>query len=204
MWHSRDNERTTKVILYVIALLLVIAILILGTLLLNSINEVKQLNNFDLPAVETDEQTQEELYTQLKEYEGRWTGSWTNTTFNTRGDITVDITVQPEGIIVAEYDLEGFVFGWLNPNKRIAYGVYTRDGVFFNVEADYIFGTVRVHAKPDNTIAISGLRIPLRRVNAVTATGTFDTQEAKIDYNVNFFSGNGGSQGVVELYKQAQ
>jgi len=142
------------------------------------------------------------LYNELLEYEAEWEGTWTNTTFNTSGDITMNVDVKPNGIITAEYDLEGFVFGWLNPNKRIAQGVYNKDGVFFIIESDYVFGDVKVQAKPDKTIAISGLKIPLRRVNAVTATGEFDEQHATIDYNVNFTGSAGGSTGKVELNKK--
>ncbi len=185
-------------LLYVAAAIIVLSIVAGVTIMLNSINEAEEEN---IPHTPAPEEMQQSLYEALLPYEGRWVGGWTNETFDTSGTMTVDVDVHEDGYVDVTYDLEGYVFGWINPEPRTTRGVYNEEGAFFTVSNDYVFGDVNVHLTPDYTIAISGARIPLTRVDLVEGTGTFSETEASIDYSVRFLR-RGGSTGVVTLTKE--
>ncbi len=185
-------------ILYAISAIIVFGILIGVTIMLNSIDEAQEVV-VQTPVEEPQEQAT--LYEELQPYEGRWIGGWTNETFKTSGDIVVDVVIREDGYVDVTYDLQGYVFGWINPEPRTTRGVYNVEGVFFTVSNDYVFGDVNVHLTPEQLIVISGARIPLTRVDLVEATGTFDETQASLEYTVRFLR-TGGSRGAVTLIKE--
>jgi hypothetical protein len=108
--------------------------------------------------------------------------------------------VHEDGTVPVNVAFEGPVFGWVTPYPRNYTGYFVEGGVEFHIQDDGVFGDVDVYLTHEGTITISGLQIPLQRVDGVVGAGEFDTESAHIDYQVNFLT-RGGSQGTVDLIK---
>ena len=206
MEHNKHKDsKKTLIVLYSAAAVLVVAIILAGTYLLNSIDEFT--NVVDAPDTQTETafselspEEQEELYSLYNEFSGRWEGTWSNETFSNSGEVVVEVEVNDDGTVRAVGDLDGYVFGISDPEPRELLGTYSTAGVTFALNSDSFFGDVQVILNRDQTITVQGVQIPFSRVFMVTGEGLFDKEKASIGYTVNWI-GDTATTGTVQLEK---
>ncbi|MCC6639289.1 hypothetical protein IT409_01885 [Candidatus Falkowbacteria bacterium] len=192
-----EQQKKNKYILIGLLILLLGGVIGLGVYLYTSYEKIT--SEVVLPTTQ-DADELKKAYDELLAYEGVWEGEWSNNIFNNKGTVKVTVDVVEGGVVNALVDLNGRVFGWIDPEAKTYSGTYTKDGVFFAINTDSAYGTVHVNLRPDHTIVIHGAQIPLKRVELVTGSGTFDTTKAEMTYNVDWI-GNFGTNGVVTLTK---
>jgi hypothetical protein len=136
---------------------------------------------------------------------GGYSGTWTNSTFGSTGSADMTITLDEEaGVVTAELDLGGNVFGEADPGPEtfeIALDVNNLGNPFTVTSAT--FGEVTSQLADDGTITIDAPDVPGDRIATFSATAQFTATGWDGTYTVAFEeSGGGGSaDGTFSLAK---
>ena len=144
--------------------------------------------------------TEDNTYDQVQLYLGEWSGEWHNTTFGSTGAARASTTAEPDGSATFTVDLDGFVFGALDPNPMTYIGTYTADGVTFEAPGDPLFGDLTIIVTRDGEITIQGELVPIEGIASLFASGTITADEVSLSYTVAF-AGGGEAVGEMVLAK---
>lgn len=118
---------------------------------------------------------------------GSWTGSWNNTTFGSTGASKATVTTdEATKKVTFKLDLDGNVFGGVNPPEETFTGTYD-DAQFTVSGSSATFGMLSLTVKKDGTI--TGSATPTR--GTITLTGS--ASETKITINYLFTDGTKGT-----------
>ena len=140
--------------------------------------------------------TKDNTFDQAQLYVGEWSGEWRNTTFGSTGAARASTTAEPDGSATFTVDLDGFVFGALDPDPMTYIGTYTADGATFETPDDPLFGDLTIIVTRDGEITIQGELVPIDGIASLFATGTITADEVSLNYTVAF---SGGGEAVGEL-----
>jgi hypothetical protein len=156
------------------------------------------------PPSPTPEPTEEEnaAYEQARALAGQWSGSWQNTTFGSTGGANAVIEVQPDGAATFTIDLDGMVFGMLDPDPMTYEGTYDADGATFEAAGDPLFGDLTITVAADGEVAINGDLVPVEGIASLSAEGSITSDAIQLDYTVTF-TGGGEAMGVLNLTKES-
>lgn len=133
-------------------------------------------------------------------YAGNWSGSWTNHTFGSTGDARMTIDVSPDGTASLTLDLDGLVFGLVDPEAATYPGSYTEGGAVFIVSDDPVFGELSIVVDPGGNVLVSAPDVPSSNILSLSATGSLTTEALHLDYLVLFLEGT-SAQGVLDMDK---
>lgn len=147
------------------------------------------------------------LYDQYKGAAGTYTGEWQNLTFGTTGDTSMVVEIEPTGSAEFTIDLDGFVFGLINPDPKTYASVYDADGIIFSAQDDDLFGDLTIAVEPnDNDTAqfeITALDIPMGDIDQLEATGTLYTDSLDLNYTITF-NDTTTAEGILNLTKTSE
>lgn len=129
---------------------------------------------------------------------GDWTGSWTNTTFGSTGGATIGIALSPDGTASFTLDLDGLVFGLLDPEPEEFGGSYDAAGATFGDANNRLFGNVTITISADGDILFEATGVPAPGIESITAEGTISADAIEMSYTVTF-TGGGTAEGVMSL-----
>lgn len=132
----------------------------------------------------------EDLFALVEPYLGEWSGEWRNTTFGSSGAVRATLEAQPDGTASFTVDLDGFVFGALDPDPKTYTGSYTADGATFEAPGDPLFGDLTIQASFDGQVTITGEMVPVPGIAQLDAVGSFTPQEIALEYTVTFAGGD--------------
>lgn len=144
-----------------------------------------------------------ELYEQYKAMAGKWQGQWKNTTFGSTGASNATVQVNEDGTASFTIDVDGLVFGMVNPDPKIFSGTYNDKGIIIE-QKDDLFGDVVItitrtgENKADIDLKCSNITTP--GIGSLSATGTLDAGEMHVDYEVGF-TPSGSAKGVMDMAK---
>ncbi|MEX2029990.1 MAG: hypothetical protein WD906_03350 [Anaerolineales bacterium] len=133
-------------------------------------------------------------------YAGNWSGSWTNQTFGSTGDVRMTIDVSPDGTATLTVDLDGLVFGLLDPEAATYDGSYTEEGAEFSIADDPVFGELSMVVDPEGNVVVSAPNVPSSNILSFSATGSLTTEALHLDYFVLFIEAT-PAQGVLDMDK---
>ncbi len=131
---------------------------------------------------------------------GTWSGTWTNTSFASSDAINATITIDIETLsAVMVLDVDGFVFGQLNPLPMTILGTLMPTTMVVDYNAP-------LHGRVAFELALGAFdlqseSVPAACCSAWTYTGTNSTTEHSGSFTVEF-PGGGSAQGVVTVTKQ--
>jgi hypothetical protein len=92
-------------------------------------------------------------YELAKQFEGDWAGEWHNETFDTRGDAVATIVVREDGTFDLTLDLNGMVFGFIDPPAVTFTGRYgDMQGADLSVNDDPTFGDATLTITADGQV----------------------------------------------------
>lgn len=148
------------------------------------------------PLPETDESL-EALYGRYKVMAGHWTGTWKNLTFGSTGTIEADVEVNPDGTGQVVADIDGMVFGIIDPGPKTFPATYNNKGGLIELTDD-LFGKVQVSVDKDGNLQGHGLSVPAPGVDSVTVGGKVTAESAELTYIVNF-TGGGSANGEIKM-----
>lgn len=132
----------------------------------------------------------EDLFALVEPYLGEWNGEWRNTTFGSSGAARATIEAQPDGTASFTVDLDGFVFGALNPDPKTYTGSFTADGATFVAPDDPLFGDLTIQVSPDGEVTITGEMVPIQGIAQLDAVGSITPDEIALEYTVTFVGGD--------------
>ncbi len=135
------------------------------------------------------EPTQDPSYERALEMAGEWEGMWVNNTFSSSGAATLIIEVDPSGVATLTLDLDGFVFGMLDPDPITYTANFGGGRIDFDVSGDPVFGDFLATGLADGTVSIEAELIPVEGIARLTAEGTFAPRGIHLTYTVEFFGG---------------
>lgn len=138
-------------------------------------------------------------YETAKAFAGTYSGSWTNTTFGSTGATTATVVINADGTASFTVDLDGLVFGLLDPPPKTLAGTYDENGAAFQITGDDLFGDLTIIINR-GAISFSGIDIPFSDIDAVSAEGIITPTEVNMNYTVNF-PGGSLANGVLILTK---
>jgi hypothetical protein len=195
----------------IVAVLCMIAVCVLLILLVLPAVGVEVRNPFSSQSDSTQEvspapgempsdELEDEDYQRALEMAGEWEGTWVNNTFSSTGAASLLIEVNPSGLATLTLDLDGFIFGMLDPDPVTYTANFGGGRVDLDVSDDPVFGDFLASGLADGTIAIEAELIPIEGIASLTAEGTFTPQQIFLSYNVEFLGG-GDANGVVILTK---
>ena len=118
-------------------------------------------------------------------YAGTWSGSWSNTTFGSTGTMSGVLTVNDDGTAQLVLDVDGFVFGLVNPGQKTFSGTYDQDALTFTGTDDDVFGDLILTFNTGGTFTISGLQVPASNVDVLTASGTVTATALNANYTLD-------------------
>lgn len=140
------------------------------------------------------------LYAQYSPYGGVWEGKWENKISGNKGTVTATVSFQKDGLVQVIADIDGLVYGLVDPDPRTYLGYYDGKGIHFVLNRESVFGEVTIDAL-DGKIDAKGFRIPFTRINGVAGQGSYDMKTTDIVYQVaNIFLP--GSNGWSHLEKK--
>jgi hypothetical protein len=156
------------------------------------------------PPSPTPEPTEEKnaAYEQGRTLAGEWSGSWENTTFGSTGGARAVIDVQPDGDATFTIDLDGMVFGALDPDPMSYEGTYDADGAVFEAPSDPLFGDLTITVDADGEVTINGELVPVDGIASLSAEGSITSDAIQLEYTVGF-TGGGEAKGVLNLAKES-
>lgn len=146
--------------------------------------------------------TEDTGYEQARAFAGEWSGSWENTTFGSSGDAHASIDVQPDGTATFTVDLDGMVFGMLDPDPMTYEGTYNADGATFEAPGDPLFGDLTIFVVPGGEVTINGELVPIEGIASLSASGNISEDTIELEYTV-VFTGGGEAMGVLNLTKES-
>ena len=80
---------------------------------------------------------------------GDWVGEWNNLTYGSSGPTSMEVIVREDGTVSITFDLDGFVFGLLDPPDITFDMNYDADGRVFDKTGDSPFGDLTLTATAD-------------------------------------------------------
>ncbi len=134
--------------------------------------------------------TEDAIFQALQEYMGDWRGEWRNLTFGSSGGIHATVNAEEDGTLTFTVDLDGFVFGALDPDPISYSGNFDAEGVVFNIPGDPLFGDLSITVTEDGEVAIVGEAVPDERIEKISAVGTVTPGEISLEYIVAFAAGD--------------
>jgi hypothetical protein len=146
--------------------------------------------------------TEDTGFEQASAFAGEWSGSWENTTFGSSGDARAAIDVQPDGTATFTVDLDGMVFGMLDPDPMTYEGTYDANGATFEAPGDPLFGDLAISVTPAGDVTINGELVPVDGIASLSASGTISSDSIQLEYTV-VFTGGGEAMGVLNLVKES-
>jgi hypothetical protein len=122
----------------------------------------------------------------IEDIAGTYTGSWSNTTFSSTGAARLEIGIAG-GSITARVDMDGFVFGFLDPGEVVLVGSIVGGNAVFDVNDAPTYGDVTGTIQGANGSASFELNdIPSVMIDRITATGSIAGGVVDLDYVVEF------------------
>jgi hypothetical protein len=110
------------------------------------------------------------------------------------------IDVSPDGTASLTLDLDGLVFGLVDPEAATYPGSYTDDGAVFIVSDDPVFGELSIVVETDGNVVVSAPNVPSSNILSFSATGSLTTEALHLDYFVLFIEAT-PAQGVLDMDK---
>ena len=129
--------------------------------------------------------------------DGLWHGVWKNLTFGTSGAAMVDIEVSAAGDARLTIDVDGPVFGLLDPPVREFSGTWNANGATFSSQSDDLLGDMRIRVTSDGALAMRAENIPGVGVR-VDARGQVSASGIEAAYTLRF-TGGGSASGFLTL-----
>ena len=128
---------------------------------------------------------------------GRWYGDWENLRLGTSGSAMLDIELSPTGSASFTLDLDGHVFGLLDPPARKFTGSWDGDGAIFTGHGDDLFGDMRIGVSTDGAFDMYADNIPEVDVR-LEVRGQISGGRVEATYTLEFLRG-GSANGRVFL-----
>ena len=122
-------------------------------------------------------------YEVLTQYEGEWSGTWQNTTFGSTGDAMATVTVNNDGTMELILDLDGFVFGAIDPPAVTLTGTYTASDATLELVDDATFGTIALVFTADGEVDGSFDNLMLAG-GTMSVTGSHSPEHIEIGYSL--------------------
>jgi hypothetical protein len=155
------------------------------------------------PALAPSTEPVDEDFERASRFAGDWEGQWINQTFGSSGAARGTVSIDPDGTASLFIDLDGFVFGIVDPPAKTYEGTYSSEGAHFEKDGDDLFGNVQIDVDSNGTMTVNGEMVPVEGVASFSASGTLTETSLNLDYLVQF-PGGGEANGVIEMSKQAQ
>ncbi len=146
--------------------------------------------------------TEDAAFQALQAYLGAWSGEWRNTTFGSSGAVSATVSADEDGTMTFSVDLDGFVFGALDPDPVTYSGNFDAEGAVFNIPGDPLLGDLTITVTADGEVVIVGESVPDERIDKVSAVGTVTPEEISLEYIVTFTTGD-SAVGEMSLTKDA-
>ena len=143
------------------------------------------------------EPAQDESYARALEMAGEWQGMWINNTFSSSGAASLIIEVAPSGVATLTLDLDGFIFGMLDPDPITYTAQFGGGRIDLDVSDDPVFGDFLASGLDDGSVSIEAELIPVEDIARLTAEGTFAPEGIHLNYTVEFF---GGAEATGEVH----
>jgi hypothetical protein len=134
--------------------------------------------------------TEDAAFKALQAYLGNWSGEWHNVTFGSSGAVSATVSADEDGTLTITVDLDGFVFGALDPDPITYSGKFDAEGAVFTIPGDPLFGDLTITITEDGEVAIVGESVPDERIDKISAVGTVTPQEISLEYIVGFTAGD--------------
>ena len=134
--------------------------------------------------------TEDTKFDEVLAYLGEWSGEWRNITFGSSGAVSATFVAEEDGAAAFTIDLDGFVFGALDPEPMIYSGSFSSEGAVFDIPADPLFGDLTISVTVDGEISIVGDLVPMEGIAQISAAGTITSEEMHLDYTVTFSTGD--------------
>lgn len=129
-------------------------------------------------------------YQDVQAYLGEWSGAWRNITFGSSGAAFATLAAEQDGTASFTVDLDGFVFGVIDPDPITYVGSFSADGAIFEAPGDPLFGDLTMKVTADGEVAIVGELVPIEGIAQLSATGTITPEEIFLEYIVTFAAGD--------------
>jgi len=146
--------------------------------------------------------TEDVAFQALQAYLGNWRGEWHNITFGSSGAVTATVSADEDGTLSISLDLDGLVFGALDPDPISCSGNFDAEGAVFNIPNDPLFGDLSITITEDGEVAIVGESVPDERIEKISAVGTITPEEISLEYIVAFAAGD-SAVGDMTLTKES-
>lgn len=133
-------------------------------------------------------------------YAGTWSGSWSNTTFGSTGAMTGTLTVNDDGTAQLVLDVDGAVFGLVNPSAKTFSGTYNEDALTFTGTGDDLFGNLTMTFASTGSVTASGIDVPATDIDMLSLSGTVTATALNANYTLTLGSLT-YAQGTMSLTK---
>ena len=133
--------------------------------------------------------TEDTTFQEVQAYLGEWSGEWRNITFGSSGAVSASFLAEEDGTAAFTIDLDGFVFGALDPDPMTYTGSFSSEGAVFDIPADPLFGDLTITVTAEGEISITGELVPVEGIAQISAIGTISSEEMHLDYTVTFSAG---------------
>lgn len=130
---------------------------------------------------------------------GNWEGSWLNETFGSTGAARAFAELLPDGTARFALDLDGLVFGFIDPPAFTFEGAYDDRGAHFLIQDHEFFGNMTLEIDRDGAMVLEAPRVPIVGLS-VGLEGTLNSAVFDARYTIAF-AGGGGGEGVITLWK---
>lgn len=149
---------------------------------------------------------EESLYDQYKVVAGTFTGQWQNLTFGTSGDVTTVVEIDEDGRAAFTIDLDGLVFGLIDPDPKTYESTYDATGVVFTAQDDDLFGdltiTITVNDNDTANVVFTSTDNPNTGISGLNADGTLYADALDLDYQI-IFSDESTADGIMNLTQES-
>lgn len=124
-------------------------------------------------------------------------GQWHNLTFNSTGAARATVTTTLPNVSVS-FDLDGNVFGGLNPAPLVLSGIASPDGsvAFTPINGHATYGDVTASTSALGVLTAACANVP-GQVSTVLLTGTTSPALIDLTYDITFDTGSTGANGTV-------
>jgi hypothetical protein len=127
-----------------------------------------------------------EVQSAVTDLVGHYEGAWTNLTFGSTGKAVMDIQVNGANAAIA-FDMDGYVFGYIDPPLLSMPGTVTGDVVTINNHGVGIFGDMAgTLSGVDGALSLTLTNIPGGTIQRVTVSGTVGGGRISVNYQVDF------------------
>ncbi len=135
----------------------------------------------------------------LSVFAGNWEGRWHNETFRSTGAARAFAELLPDGTTRITLDLDGLVFGFIDPPALTFEGAYDDSGARFLIQDHEFFGDMTLEIDRSGAIVFEAPEVPTVGLS-VDLEGTIDSAVLDAEYTLAFVGG-GGAEGVLTLWK---